>query len=74
MSFFWMHLSGYVSLGISLLISFLTIFKLFCSEFIEAFVIKLTTLLPIKSPVPSADFWIALFEAVLNASVADCLA
>ena len=51
-----MHLSGYVSLGISLLISFLTIFKLFCSEFIEAFVIKLTTLLPIKSPVSSADF------------------
>ena len=31
-------------------------------------------LLPIKSPVLSAVFGIALFEAVLNSSVGDCLA
>ena len=32
------------------------------------------TLLPIKSPFPPAVFLIALFGAVLNASVADFLA
>ena len=30
-------------------------------------------LLPIKSSVASAVFWIVIFEAVLNASVADFL-
>ena len=48
--------------------------KLFCSGLLENFVVLPAILLPIKSPVASADFWIALFEAVLSASVADCLA
>ena len=45
------------------------------SEFFrcEFFVIFLAILLPIKSPVASAVFGIAAFEAVLNASVASCL-
>ena len=43
-------------------------------SFFEDIVILLTTLLPIKLPVASAVFSIAFFEAVLNASVADCLA
>ena len=34
----------------------------------------LAILLPIKSPVASVVFWITLSEAVLNESVADCLA
>ena len=38
------------------------------------FVISLAILLQMKSPVASAVFWITLFEAVLNASVADFLA
>ena len=42
--------------------------------FFEILVILSAILLPIKSPVVSAVFWIALFEAVLNASGADCLA
>ena len=29
--------------------------------------------LPIKSPVAPAVFWIAFFEVILSASVADCL-
>ena len=37
----------------------------------EFFVILLVILLPIKSPVVSAVFWIALFEAVLCGYVAD---
>ena len=36
--------------------------------------IFLGILLPVKSPVASAFCWIVLFEAVLSASVADCLA
>ena len=33
-----------------------------------------TILFPMKSPVASAVFWIAFFEAVVSASVAYCLA
>ena len=62
--------------------SFVTVSELCCCEFFETFVIlpsydlatATAVLLPIKSPVASAAFWIALFEAVLKASVADCLA
>ena len=72
----------YLSLGICLSYSFITVSELFCCKFFKTFVIlpsyNLATasaiLLPIKSPVVSAVFWIALFEAVLNASGADCLA
>ena len=42
--------------------------------FIEIFVILLAILLAIKSPVASAVFWIALFEAVFIGSVVDFLA
>ena len=46
--------------------------KYFCA--FGTFVILLAFLLPIKSPVASAVFWIAFFEAVSSAYVADCLA
>ena len=36
------------------------------------FVVTSAILLPAKSTVASAFFWIALFEAVLSASVTDC--
>ena len=47
--------------------------SLFCGflDFLETLVILSAILLPIKSPVSSAVFWIALFEAVFIASVAD---
>ena len=38
------------------------------------FIILLAILSPMKSPVASAVFWIALFEIVLSASIADFLA
>ena len=50
---------------------------LFCEcveDFLEILVISSAILLPIKSPVASAVFWIALFEAVFIASVVDFLA
>ena len=43
----------------------------FLLDFLEALVILSAILLPIKSPVASAVFWIALFEAVISASVAN---
>ena len=46
----------------------------FAEDFFETLVILSAILLPIKSPVVSAVFWIALFEAVFIASVADFLA
>ena len=65
----------YLYLGISLLTSFDCISSL-CDFFdpLGFAVILSTILLPIKSPVPSAGFRIALFEAVFIASVADFLA
>ena len=63
-----------LSSGIFLPCSFVTVSKLFCCGFFQTFVILAVILLPIKSPVSSAAFWIAVFEAVLNASVADCSA
>ena len=69
----------YIFLGISLLssiffVSFVTVSELFCGEVLEIFVILSAILLPIKSPLASADVWIAIFEAVLSESVADYLA
>ena len=49
----------YLSLGISLSHSFVNVSKLFCCEFNEIFLILITILLPIKSPVASTDFWVA---------------
>ena len=42
--------------------------------FFETLAILSVILLPIKSPVASAVFWIALFDAVFIASVVDFLA
>ena len=63
----------YLPLDISLSFSILTFSKLFCGKVFETFVIPSAILLPIKSPVASAVFWITIFEVVLSASVADCL-
>ena len=60
----------YLSLGIPLIV----VSELFYCEVFETFVILLAILLPIKSPVASAVFWITLFEVVLSASVLDYLA
>ena len=51
----------YLSLGISLIIpifssSFVTVFELLCSEFLETFVILSAVSLSIKSPVNSTVF------------------
>ena len=69
----------YLSLEISLSSpifssSFVTVSGLLYSKLFETFVILTPLLLPIKSPVAFAVFWIALFEAVFTASIADCLA
>ena len=58
-------------LGISLSCSFVATSELFCCDVLK---IKSRTLLPNKSPIFSAAFSIARFEAVLSVSVADCLA
>ena len=50
-----------------------TVFEISCGECFETFVILLAILLPIKSPVASAGFWVTLFGKVLSASIADCL-
>ena len=60
----------YLSLGISLSSSLVTVSDLFCCKFFETFEILLAILITIKSAVASAVFWIAL-EAVLYASAAD---
>ena len=46
-------------------------FSKFLEDFFETLVVLSATLLPIESPVASAAFWIALFEAVFIASVVD---
>ena len=62
----------FLFLGVSFSTS--TSVLLFCNSlvgFFETLVILSEILLPIKSPVASAVFWIALFEAVFVASVVD---
>ena len=54
----------YLSLGISLSCSFVTVFGSFCVEFFQTIIILLGIFW---------NFGIALFEAVLNGFVADCL-
>ena len=49
--------------------SLLAVFKLFCVNFLETFVVLSAILLPIKSPIASAVFSIPLFDVVLSASV-----
>ena len=64
----------YLSLGISLSFSFVTISELLYCEVFENFVISLAIFLPMKSPVAFAILWMALFEEVLSTSVVDFLA
>ena len=45
----------------------------FAADFFETLAFLLAILLPIKSPVASAVFWITLFETVFIASVIDFL-
>ena len=59
----------YLPSGIS--VSLLFVSEAFCGDFI---VILLAILLPIKSPIVSTVFWIALFVEVLGAFAADGLA
>ena len=63
----------YLSLCISLSCSIFSS-ELFCGEVLETFVIPSAILFLIKSPVTSAVFSVALFEAVLSAFADDCLA
>ena len=44
------------------------------ADFFETLVILSAVLLPIESPVASAVFWIALFDALFIASAVDFLA
>ena len=65
----------YLFLGVAL--STPTSVSLFCkafADFFETLVILSAILLPIKSPVASAIFSIAVFEAVSIASIVDFLA
>ena len=64
----------YIYLGISLSRWFVIVCGLFCGEVFETSMILSGILLPIKSPVSSAGFWIALFEELISAFVTDCLA
>ena len=67
--------SADIYLSLSICSLFVSIFSsLFCGDVFETLVIWQSILFPIKSPVASAVFLIALFEAVFSASVADCLA
>ena len=54
--------------------SVFSVSEVFFGEVLETFVTFSEILLPMKSAVASVIFWNALFEAVLSASVADCLA
>ena len=69
------NLSLGISLSSPLFFFYLqTVSELFFGEGLKTFVILSSNLLPIKSPVSSALFWIAFFKGVCSASVADCLA
>ena len=65
--------SGDMCLSFGVSVSRSIVIEIFCGDFFYAFIILLAILLPVKSPVASTVFWIAVFEAVLSASVADYL-
>ena len=52
-----------LSLGIFLSYSIVTVSELFLGEILEAFLILLAILLPLKPPVACAVFWISIFVA-----------
>ena len=62
----------YLFYGVSISSSFCECNSL--GDFFETLVILYGILLSIKSPIPSAIFWIALFEAFFIASVVDFVA
>ena len=64
----------YLFLYIYIFSSFSSVFKTFCDDFFETLVISSAILLTIKSPVASAVFLIALFEAVFITYVVDFIA
>ena len=64
----------YLFLGTSISVLASSFFECSVEDFFETLVILSAILLPIKSSVASAAFWIALFEAVFIASVVDFLA
>ena len=67
----YLFLWAVISTSSLLLLSLLLLLILLLLGFFETFVILSAILLPVKSPVASAVFWIALFEAVFIASVVD---
>ena len=70
---FFLRIYIFISLAISIFSnSFIATSELFCGEFFETFVILSAVLLPIKSSVAYAIFWIAFLRAVLTNSLADC--
>ena len=63
----------YLFLWAVISISSLLLLVLLLLDFFETLVILSEILLPIKSPVASAVFWIALFDVAFIASVVDFL-
>ena len=65
----------YLFLGVVIFTSSSFVSSLLCDSFVDFFletlVILSAILLPIKSPVASAIFWIALFDSVFISSVVD---
>ena len=65
----------YLFLGVALSASTsVSLFSIFLVDIFKTLVILSAILLPIKPQVPSAAFWIALFEAVFIACAVDFLA
>ena len=65
----------YLSMGISLSGSIVTVSKLSSCEFFETFIILSAILLPIKSPFASAVFGMSLFYYYINlsSSIISCI-
>ena len=63
----------YLFLGVVISTSSVSLFGNSFADFFDMLVVLSAILLLIKSPVPSAVFWIALFDAVSIASVVDFL-
>ena len=66
--------SGNICLFFGISVSSLATSKLLCDDCFETLVILSAILLPIKSPVAPAVFWITLFEAVFITCIVDFLA
>ena len=73
LSLFWRYIS-FIRYFFIMFICFSIVSQLLSCKCFETKVILLLDLLPMKVPVASTVFWIALFEVVLSVSVAVCLA